>query len=187
MRALTHRAVDAEAGVPAGSTSNYFSTREALFEAIVDRVSALERSHFDHLAVAVAPRTPAELARTMAGFARDAAGTNRVLTLSRFAILVEAGTNPAIRPRLAEGGARVNAWLGNWLRLIGSRDIDHDVHVTANYVEGLILHQLAIPDPAFDPTDKITAVLESLVGPTPLPAPHLADSDGAARTRTDTL
>jgi len=44
MRALTHRAVDAEAGVPAGSTVNYFSTRNALFEAIVERVSALSPS-----------------------------------------------------------------------------------------------------------------------------------------------
>ena len=35
VRAVTHRAVDAEAGVSAGSTANYFSTREALFAAIV--------------------------------------------------------------------------------------------------------------------------------------------------------
>ena len=34
MRALTHRAVDAEAGVATGSTANRFATREALFEAI---------------------------------------------------------------------------------------------------------------------------------------------------------
>ena len=38
MRALTHRAVDAEAGVAAGSTANHFPTREGLLEAIVDRV-----------------------------------------------------------------------------------------------------------------------------------------------------
>ena len=28
-----------------------------------------------------------------------------------------------------------------------------------------MLHQLAIPDPGFDPADKITALLESLVRP----------------------
>jgi DNA-binding transcriptional regulator YbjK len=184
MRALTHRAVDAEAGVPAGSTVNYFSSRNALFEAIVERVSTLERSHFDELAVAVAPASPGELGRAMAGFARDATGVHRALTLSRYAILVEAGNNPEIRQRLAEGGGRVNAWLANWMRLIGSRDTDHDVHVIANYVTGLILHQLAIPDPAFDPTDKITAVLESLVGPPAPPARDPAHSNGA-RARTN--
>jgi DNA-binding transcriptional regulator YbjK len=184
MRALTHRAVDAEAGVPAGSTVNYFSSRNALFEAIVERVSTLERSHFDELAVAVAPASPGELGRAMAGFARDATGVHRALTLSRYAILVEAGNNPEIRQRLAEGGGRVNAWLANWMRLIGSRDTDHDVHVIANYVTGLILHQLAIPDPAFDPTDKITAVLASLVGSPDAPARDLAHPNGGARART---
>ena len=37
MRGLTHRAVDAAAGVPPGSTSNHFRTREALVLGIVER------------------------------------------------------------------------------------------------------------------------------------------------------
>ena len=39
VRALTHRAVDGEAGLATGSTANYFPARETLLEAIVDRVS----------------------------------------------------------------------------------------------------------------------------------------------------
>jgi hypothetical protein len=35
--------------------------------------------------------------------------------------------------------------------------------VPGNYLTGLILHQLAIPDLRFDPVGKITALLESLV------------------------
>jgi AcrR family transcriptional regulator len=170
MRALTHRAVDAEAGVAAGSTANYFPTREALFEAIVERVSAMERDHFDEVAAQVCPMTPAALGAALAGFARDATGVHRALTLSRYAILVEAGNNAKIRRQLAAAGGRVNAWFANWLRLIGSRDPDHDVHVLGNYITGLMLHQLAIPDPWFDPTDKITALLESLVKPARDPA-----------------
>jgi DNA-binding transcriptional regulator YbjK len=184
MRALTHRAVDVEAGLPAGSTSNHFSTREALLEAIVERVSALERSHFHELALAVSPKTPAELGRALAGFVRDATGVHRALTLSRYAILVEAGHNPAIRRRLAEGGSRVNALAAHWLRLIGSRDTDHDVHVLGDYITGLILHQLAMPDPQFSSTDKIIAVLESLVGPPAPPAREPARRNGGARART---
>jgi tetracycline repressor-like protein len=60
-------------------------------------------------------------------------------------------------------GSRVNAWFANWLTLIGSRDPSHDVHVLGNYLTGLMLHQLAVPDPGFDPADKVTALLESLV------------------------
>jgi AcrR family transcriptional regulator len=165
MRALTHRAVDSEAGVAAGSTANYYPTREALFEAIVERVSARERGHFDEVATTVCPTTPAELGTVIAGFARDGTGVHRALTLSRYAILVEAGNNAKIRRQLAETGSRVNAWFGNWLRLIGSRDPGHDLHVLGNYITGLMLHQLAMPDPGFDPAGKITALLESLVGP----------------------
>ena len=39
VRAVTHRAVDAAAGLPAGATSNLFRTREALFDGIVDRIA----------------------------------------------------------------------------------------------------------------------------------------------------
>ncbi len=167
VRALTHRAVDAEAGVAAGSTANRFPTRETLLTGIVERVSATERAYFDELAAKVSPTTPAELGLVLGGFARDAAGVHRALTLSRYAILVEAGNNAKIRGQLAETGSRVNAWFANWLRLIGSRDPDRDLHAVGNYLTGLLLHQLAIPDPGFDPTDRITALLESLVGTAP--------------------
>jgi AcrR family transcriptional regulator len=170
MRALTHRAVDAEAGVATGSTANYFPTREGLLEAIVDRVSAMERGRFDELAAEVCPATPAELGQAIAGWVQEATGARRALTLSRYAILVEAGHNAKIRHRLAETGSRVNAWFANWLRLIGSIDTDHDVHVLGNYITGLMLHQLSIPDPGFDPAGKITALLESLVQPACIPA-----------------
>jgi AcrR family transcriptional regulator len=38
-RGLTHRAVDAEAGTPRGTASNYFPTRDALIQALVDRIA----------------------------------------------------------------------------------------------------------------------------------------------------
>src|SRR5512146_402832 len=97
MRALTHRAVDAEAGLAAGSTVNYFPTREALLEAIADRVSALERQRFDEVAIGVVRLTPADLGRAIARWAQEATGSFRALTLARYAVLVEAGTNPGIR------------------------------------------------------------------------------------------
>jgi hypothetical protein len=42
--------------------------------------------------------------------------------------------------------------------------------VLGNYITGLMLHQLAVPDPGFDPADQITALLESLVQPAGPPA-----------------
>ena len=54
-RGLTHRAVDAEAGEPAGTTSRYFRTRDALTAAAVDRIRDL---HLGDLARA--PRGPVD-------------------------------------------------------------------------------------------------------------------------------
>jgi AcrR family transcriptional regulator len=171
VRAVTHRAVDAEAGVGTGSTANYFPTREALFVAIVERFAERERQNFEELAITVVPTTPAELGRALATFVRDGTAQSRTLTLCRCALLVESANNPGLREHMAVTGVRVSAWFTAWLRLIGSTDPDHHMHVIGNYLTGLALHQLAVPDPHFDPTTTIVALLESLIAPQPAHPP----------------
>lgn len=190
VRAVTHRAVDAAAGLPEGSTSNYFRTRDALFDAIVERFSARERANWEELAAQLAPTTTTELARALAIFARDSAGRNRALTLARYSILVEAARRPELRAQLLTTGARVNTWFATWLRLIGSANPDHDVHVVGNYLTGLVLHQLAIPDPAFDPFAHLDAVLKSLIrkqkrpgAPTPGRSPRVSPRRATIRPK----
>ena len=99
------------------------------------------------------PTSPAELGRALGAAVRDSTRRHRALTLSRYALLVESANNPVLREQMAVTGARVNAWMSTWLRAIGSPDPDRHVHVIGNYVVGLVLHQLAMPDPDFDPTD----------------------------------
>lgn len=164
VRGLTHRAVDAAAGLPAGSTSNYFRTKDALLSAVVERFAARERANWEDIAAAVCPTTPAELAHALAAFVHDMTGPNRTLTLARYAILVEAAQRPALQPQLAATGARVRAWYTNWLRIIGSADPERDTPIVMNYGTGLVLHQLAYPNPAFDPVGHLTALIEALIG-----------------------
>lgn len=47
VRALTHRAVDSEAGLPSGSTSYYCRTRSQLIGLTVDRLTALLRGYVE--------------------------------------------------------------------------------------------------------------------------------------------
>ncbi|MDX6764908.1 TetR family transcriptional regulator, partial [Streptomyces sp. F8] len=47
LRGLTHRAVDAAAGLPAGSTSYYFRTRTALIAACYQRLAELDLADVD--------------------------------------------------------------------------------------------------------------------------------------------
>jgi DNA-binding transcriptional regulator YbjK len=54
LRALTHRAVDVAAGLPAGTCSYHFSTRQALLAAVLHRIAELDRADLD---AALAGRT----------------------------------------------------------------------------------------------------------------------------------
>ena len=56
MRQLTHRAVDAAAGLPVGSTSNRFRTRESLLVGVLRRILERETAMWTRLAIDI--RTP---------------------------------------------------------------------------------------------------------------------------------
>lgn len=165
MRELTHRGVDAAAGLPVGSASNHFRTRDALLSAVVERFATRERTYWDDVAARVAPSTPQELAHVLTVLAREATGPHRTLTMARYAILVEAGLQPSLRARLTETGARVNTWFTNWLRVAGSTDPERHAPILMNHWTGVVLHQLADQNPAFDPSGQFSALVMSVVGP----------------------
>lgn len=147
--------------------SNYFRTRDALLDAVVERFAARERANWEDIAVRVSPTTPQALARALAILAQEATGPQRTLTLARYAILVEAGIQPSLRAQLTVTGSRVNAWATNWIRIAGSTDPERDAPIIMNHVTGVVLHQLAMPDPAFDPFAQILALVTTVVH-----APH---------------
>jgi AcrR family transcriptional regulator len=161
---VTHRAVDAAAGLPAGSTSNYFRTRDALLNAVVERFAARERANWDEAAATVAPASPAALAEALGRFIRDAVGPHRTLTLARYAILVESAHHPALRAQLTATGGRVRAYHVTWMRLVGSTNPERDTAIVQNYATGLMLHELAYPKPDFDPVPPLTALIATLAG-----------------------
>ncbi len=171
IHALTHRAVDTAAGLPAGSASNHFRTRDALLDAVVERFAARERAIWEDIAVRLYPTTPQELAQALTLAAQAATGPHRAVSLARYAILVEAGIRPSLRAKLTATGARVNAWFMNWLRIAGSTDPERDAPIIMNHWTGLILHQLANPDPAFNPSGQITAIVTTVVRPYPAEVP----------------
>jgi AcrR family transcriptional regulator len=162
-RGLTHRAVDNAAGRAPGSTSNYFRTSEALFDAVVERFAQRERENFEEIALSMSPTTPAELAAAMAVFVRESVDTQRTLTLARYAVLVEAAVRPSLRSQLQATGARVNQYFTNWLRIVGTPDPSRAMPIVANYIVGLVLHQLSYPDPAFDPEPGLNHLIHSLM------------------------
>jgi DNA-binding transcriptional regulator YbjK len=94
-RGLTHRAVDAEAGEPAGTTSRYFRTRDALMLGAVERIREL------HLAdLSRAPRGPvgrAELNDHLAAMVHGALTANRSRHLAAAELFLEATRRASLR------------------------------------------------------------------------------------------
>jgi DNA-binding transcriptional regulator YbjK len=161
MRGLTHRAVDTAAGVPPGSTSNYFRTREALILGIVERFIVRER------AMATGPQddiepTAAGVAEAMGRFVDRALGPDRAVTLARYAILVETAQNPVLREGMAVGADQVDTWALDLVTRAGSPDPARDLGVLANYVTGLVLHELALPSSDLDARARIRTVVDAL-------------------------
>ena len=64
LRALTHARVDDQAGLPKGSTSNYFCTRAQLVAGVGGWITERELAGADDMATA--PRSAAELAESLA-------------------------------------------------------------------------------------------------------------------------
>ncbi len=151
MRGLTHRAVDARAGMPAGTTSAYLRTRQALIEAVVQRLADLDRADLTGHELPTSPPaapgpplSPADLDRLAAGIAAVldhwlTAGRDR--TLARYACLLEAVHRPQLRTIL-EHGVVLRAQAEDLLARAGAPDPRRQGHQFVAYVDGLLFDRL---------------------------------------------
>ncbi|MFI9251280.1 TetR/AcrR family transcriptional regulator [Streptomyces sp. NPDC053069] len=95
VRALTHRAVDQEAGIPQGSTSYHAKTRHALLELIVDALAARSTADANELAASLNTTFDngrrldvAELATAIAGLVETLAARRDDMR-ARYALILE--------------------------------------------------------------------------------------------------
>ena len=99
---LTHRQVDDRAGLPAGTTSNYFRTRQALLEATAARTVDLHWQRVDALRAAIGPLTPEGVKALMTRMISEPDEQARRYTLARFELFMEGTRRPELRPFLIE-------------------------------------------------------------------------------------
>ncbi len=99
---LTHRQVDDRAGLPAGTTSNYFRTRQALLEATAAHTVDLHWQRVEALRAAIGPLTRDGLKTLMTRLISDPDDQARRYTLARFELFLEGTRRPELRPFLIE-------------------------------------------------------------------------------------
>ncbi|WP_406865549.1 TetR family transcriptional regulator C-terminal domain-containing protein [Streptomyces sp. HUAS MG47] len=149
MRGLTHRAVDAAAGLPAGTTSAYFRTRSALLTALVRRLVDLDQAELGAAGErAGVPRDAAELVRGIAALVEARlTGEGRRRTLARHACTVESVRDPELReilvPRENPGRDAVRRFLEDR----GVRDPEARTLTLLACVDGLVLDRVVSGGP----------------------------------------
>jgi DNA-binding transcriptional regulator YbjK len=145
LRGLTHRAVDEVAGLPAGSTSNYFRSREALISGIVARLEARDHEDWARVIPAAAPSSVSGLSRVLAHLVIIATTTDRVRTQARYALLVEAATadtGSEIVGSIRRSRHRLAGWCRSILTELGATEPRRSTRLLVDFMDGMMLHQL---------------------------------------------
>jgi AcrR family transcriptional regulator len=162
MRQLTHRAVDAAAGLPVGSTSNRFRTRESLLVGVLRRILQRETAMWTRLAIDIRTPTVEAVAGAIGRLLEELTDEGRVLSQARRTIFVEATNHPALRSEITHLQDEIGIWMVPLLTELGTSDPSHDVHHLLALMDGLVINQLTSPRSDFDPATAITALLNGL-------------------------
>jgi AcrR family transcriptional regulator len=163
-RGLTHRAVDREAGLAEGSTSNHFGTREALLTAALDRLTELEQPTIRAMEALLPyapfePRRAAELLweQLAAWLAPERVG----LAVARTELWLEARRRPEFSAALDEVRREYLLRTERLLPAVGcTRPHDHAPQLLAA-LDGLMTNQIFQPATRLSP-EQIVDHLERL-------------------------
>lgn len=175
-RGLTHRAVDAAAGLPAGSTSYYARTRLALLEVALDRLVALDQEQSGAVDGHYRLDTVDAVAAAGAAFAGWALTDGRSRMLARWYLALEACREPALRARYDAAAARFREPLVAVFADLGSPDPRRHAGMVLRWFDGLLFDALVGPTRAVPPTpedvrDHLRELLHRLLAAAPEHAP----------------
>jgi AcrR family transcriptional regulator len=162
LRGLTHRAVDAEAGLPPGSTSYYLRTRNALLTACVNRMLARDVG-----GVPVGGEGVELLVGMTVGLARHRPDD----LVARYELSLEASRQPELRAAIDQGGGQLRELLAQLLAGLGVPDPADAAWPVAAMMDGLLYDRVAgvgttLSDEAFEDAVRrsVTALIAGLRG-----------------------
>ena len=175
-RGLTHRAVDAEAGLPPGTTSNYARTRAALLTLALIRIAELEAA--DAVEAGAAELSEPGYSRSgisgsgvsgsgVPGTGVSAVGLAGLLAtvldrwinnpgarrrvVARFELALEATRRPGLRAFYDEMGLGIRVETARLLAASGSADPERDAWTLIAWMEGTVFYALAGAGAAVSP------------------------------------
>ncbi|WP_457963713.1 TetR family transcriptional regulator [Arthrobacter sp. D1-29] len=156
LKALTHIRVDEAAGVPKGSTSNYFRTRAALLTGVVEWVAEQ-----DLAALGGPPSAPTDVAAfvsLLAETVENITTASRTRTIARYVLFLEGTHNEDVRRPLLAGRVYFRTFVENAMASLGAPDPVAAATAITAVGEGMIIQRVAV-----DPDAEVFAPIDAVV------------------------
>ena len=149
---LSHRAVDERAGLPAGTTSNYFPTRDDLLEAAARRIVELQLAGMQAADAQVTGSAgPGQLAELIGASLYDSATQHRTRFLAIFELTLEATRRPSLAQALSQIAAATLVATVAQHRALGLDTSPEQVQLLITLYAGALLPLVAGPPEAVTP------------------------------------
>lgn len=137
LRGLTHRAVDAEAGLPTGSASNVFRTRDALLEGVGNHLVAVDVGAWGGYSLQP-PATVDDLALRLSGLVAGVCAADPDAVRARFVVFASA---PAA---FADHHAHLRAELVTILAGLPVAEPERRAGLVMDLLDGAMLHAVTV-------------------------------------------
>jgi len=156
--AVDHRAVAAEAGVPLGSTTYYFDSKDDMVARALEHVSEREverlRAESAGGALDVGPDL---LPERLADVVLHAWAGDRLTLLAQYELYLESARRPDLRPAAERWDRAYRELLQHALELLGAPDPPRRARLLCASLDGLLLDHVAT---ASDPSDLRSLAIE---------------------------
>ncbi|GAA2041877.1 hypothetical protein GCM10009819_30060 [Agromyces tropicus] len=159
VRALSHARVDERAGLPAGSTSNWFRTRRALLAGIIDWMAEHERA--DLAPPAFEHPTPESIIDGLCALLEYQTGPMAARTRARYALFLELGADDELFAPMHRQRLEFERWTDRLIADAGIPDPVPAARALMALGDGLMLHRLTI-DPDLDVRPAIERAVRAL-------------------------
>ena len=160
VRALSHARVDERAGLPPGSTSNWFRTRRALLGGIVDWIAERERADFDPAAMPAITGLDT-LIEGLCAMTELQSGSFAARTRARYALFLELAGDPELGEPLRRQRREFEQWTERIVTAVGIADPVPATRAIMALGDGLLLHRLTV-DPELELRPAIERAVRAL-------------------------
>ncbi|WP_269938580.1 TetR/AcrR family transcriptional regulator [Arthrobacter sp. HY1533] len=162
IRALTHARVDERAGLPLGSTSNWFRTRRSLIGGVVDWIAEQERADLEPAGMPEI-RGVEELIDGLCAMVELQAGPFAARTRARYALFLELAGDPGLGEPLRRQRREFERWTEGIVTAVGIMDPVPATRALMALGDGLLLHRLTV-DPGLEMRPAIERTVRALAG-----------------------